>query len=96
MNNCTQLQFPVQEDQAVQAIQLNLCCDYAFAGLRTSWRTIAKMITDKGGTTILAYAFLSGLIALGAVAGFGATGTAVANMYNAISTVFVASMPLSP
>ena len=61
-----------------------------------SWRTIANMVMDKGGTTIMAYAFLSGLIALGAVVSFGATGTAVAKMYNVISTVFVASLQPTP
>jgi Flp pilus assembly pilin Flp len=84
-----------QEDRTVQIIQLNVFRDFAFAGLLVSLRTSIKMAQDKSGTTIMAYAFLAATIALAAIVAFDATGTAVANMYDAIATAFVASMPPS-
>jgi Flp pilus assembly pilin Flp len=41
----------------------------------------------------MAYALLAGFVALGASAAFTATGNAVTNLYDEISTTFVASMP---
>ena len=76
--------------------QLNLCRDFAFAGLRTGVRRINKVAEDRSGTAILAYAFLSGLIAMVAVVSFRALGTAVTELYDMIATVFAASMPPAP
>ncbi len=75
----------------MQVKQLINCRDLAFSGLRAGARTINEMATDTSGTAIMAYAFLSGLIALAAAVAFDATGTAVAQMYDVIATVFVAS-----
>ena len=77
----------------MQAIYCDLCWEYAFSGLRSSARTVSGLAKDSNGTAIMAYAFLAGLVALAATVAFTATGTAVANMYDVISTTFVASMP---
>lgn len=76
--------------------QLYLCRDFAFSGLRTSVRRINKVAEDRSGTAIMAYAFLSGLIAMVAVVAFRAMGTAVTQLYDMIATVFAASMPAAP
>jgi Flp pilus assembly pilin Flp len=57
---------------------------------------IVGLAVERNGTAIMAYAFLSGLVAMVAVVSFDATGTAVDGLYNDIATVFVASMPPSP
>ena len=77
----------------MQDIQLSMCRDFAFSGLRAGTRFFRGIAKDRSGTAIMAYAFLSSLIALAAFVAFNATGTAVANLYENISTVFVASMP---
>ena len=80
----------------MQIINLSIFRDFAFAGLLVSLRTTYNMARDKDGTAIMAYAFLSALIALAALVAFETTGTAVADLYNTISTVVVASMPPTP
>lgn len=77
----------------MQDIQLSMWRDFAISGLRAGTRFIRGIAKDRSGTAIMAYAFLSSLIALTAFVAFNATGTAVASMYDTISTVFVASMP---
>jgi len=72
---------------------MGICRDFAFSGLRAGVRTINEVATDTSGTAIMAYAFLSGLIAVAVAVAFDVTGTAVAQMYDVIATVFVASMP---
>ena len=80
----------------MQVIQLSVCKDFPFAGLLVSLRTTFKMAAARGGTAIMAYAFLSATIALAVVVVFETTGTAVASMYDAIATAFIASTPQSP
>ena len=80
----------------MQVIQLSVCKYFAFAGLLVSLRTTFKMAAARGATAIMAYAFLSATIALAVVVVFETTGTAVASMYDAIATAFIASTPQSP
>lgn len=59
-------------------------------------RVLADMATDRSGTTVIDYAFLISLVALAAVQGFYILGTAVGDMFDAISTIFVQATAPSP
>lgn len=64
-----------------------------YPALRAGMEAVGEMAIDDRGTAIMAYAFLSGLIAVAAAVSFQATGDSVGALYDMIATVFVASMP---
>jgi len=80
----------------MQVGQMNTCREFAFSGLQASLRTFVKISKDRSGTAILAYAFLTALVAVAATTAFTATGAAVGSLYDSIAVVFVTSMPSIP
>ena len=80
----------------MQVSGLRQCRDFACSKFRLGRCKFIGIAADRSGATIIDYALLAGLVALAAVTGFQLTGTAVAGMFNAIATAFIASMPLSP
>ena len=82
-------------DNAVQIEQLRKCLAFVLPGPCVGVRAISDVATDRGGATIIEYAFLAGLVALAAVGAFDMMGSAVAGMFNGVSSAFVQSMPKS-
>lgn len=80
-------------DNAVQIEQLRKCLAFVLPGPCVGVRAISDVATDRGGATIIEYAFLAGLVALAAVGAFDMMGSAVAGMFNGVSSAFVKSMP---
>ncbi len=80
-------------DNVVQVEQLRKCLAFVLSGPRGGVRAINDVATDRAGATIIEYAFLAGLIALAAVEAFDMMGSAVAGMFNTVSTDVVQSMP---
>ena len=50
---------------------------------------IGQFLLDDSGSTALEYAFIAGLVAVGAVAGFTALAASVGAMFDVIATDFV-------
>ena len=80
-------------DNAVQVEQLEKCVVFVLPGRCVGARAINDVATDRTGATIIEYAFLAGLVALAAVGAFELMGSAVAGMFNGVSSAFVQSMP---
>jgi len=80
----------------MQVMQLVICGDFAFSGLRDGVHRFVKIAKDRSGTALIEYAFLAGVIAVASAVGFDLMGTSVGTLYNMISTTFVASMPPTP
>jgi len=49
-------------------------------------KMLIRLIRDDRGSNALEYGLIVGLISLAIVAGAGATGTALGNIFNAVST----------
>ncbi len=80
-------------DNAVQVEQLRKCLAFVLSGPCVGVRAIKDVATDRAGATIIEYAFLAGLVALAAVGAFDMMGSAVASMFDGVSSAFVQSMP---
>lgn len=80
----------------MEANQMRKFCDVVLTEILISVCTFIQVARDKAGATIIEYGLLAGLVGLVVFAGFLVTGTAVAGMFDSISTVFTSSVQPSP
>ena len=68
----------------------------SWSGMLAAIRAAAHAIGDRTGVAVIDYALLAGLIALVAVTALQMAGSAVADMYDVISSAFVESLAPTP